>query len=173
MKRHKISAHLENFYSPFPILTNKIVLAGSESEPVSLSKSKKKPFIVVQSGEVKISIEDGNYFQMSKIVKEGEVIYSKLAVINYMLNFKSMFFIFFMGSQHPVLNSETISTSLFLVQEVLDWESKWTKITVALSILPKKIIYRFPFLKQNNKCCGGKKLQFRDSKLVAEIPWTK
>ena len=26
---------------------------------------------------------------MSKIVKEGEVIYSKLAVINYMLNFKS------------------------------------------------------------------------------------
>ena len=48
--------------------------------------------IVVQSGEVKISIEDGNYFQMSKIVKEGEVIYSKLAVINYMLNFKSKFY---------------------------------------------------------------------------------
>ena len=69
-----------------------IVIAGLESEPVSQSKSEKKPFIVVQSGEVKISIEDGNYFQMSKIVKEGEVIYSKLAVINYMLNFKSKFY---------------------------------------------------------------------------------
>ena len=69
-----------------------VVLAGSESESVSQSKSKKKPFIVVQSGEVKISIEDGNYFQTSKIVKEGEVIYSKLAVINYMLNFKSKFY---------------------------------------------------------------------------------
>ena len=70
-----------------------VVLAGSESESVSQSKSKKKKFfIVVQSGEVKISIEDGNYFQMSKIVKEGEVIYSKLAVINYMLNFKSKFY---------------------------------------------------------------------------------
>ena len=48
--------------------------------------------IVVQSGEVKISIQDGSSFQVSKIVKEGEVIYSKLAVINYMLNFKSNLF---------------------------------------------------------------------------------
>ena len=45
--------------------------------------------IVIQSGEVKLTIQDGNSFQVSKIVKDGEVIYSKLAVINYMLNFKS------------------------------------------------------------------------------------
>ena len=47
--------------------------------------------IVVQSGEVKLSIKDGNSFQVSKIVNEGQVIYSKLAVINYLLNFKSKF----------------------------------------------------------------------------------
>jgi len=45
--------------------------------------------VVVQSGELKLTIQDGNSFQVSKIVKDGEVIYSKLAVINYMLNFKS------------------------------------------------------------------------------------
>ena len=48
--------------------------------------------IVVQSGEVKVSIKDGSSFQVSKIVTEGQVIYSKLAVINYLLNFSSKFF---------------------------------------------------------------------------------
>ena len=42
--------------------------------------------IVVQSGEVILSFKDGGSFQMSKSIKNGGVIYSKLAVIQYLLN---------------------------------------------------------------------------------------
>ena len=80
---------------------------------------------------------------MSKIVKEGEVIYSKLAVINYMLNFKSKFSIFFMGSQQPILNSDPMNY-FTIFDFVLIWSKRFLienqneQRIGGLFILPKK-----------------------------------
>ena len=70
---------------------NQIVMAF---RPLSIGQGVKlnslvniqEKIVVVQSGEVKLEIKEGN-FQLSRLVKNGGVIYSKLSVINYLLNF--------------------------------------------------------------------------------------
>ena len=61
-------------------------------EPVTYNQGEKikeihEKIIVVQQGQVKLRLDEG-HFHMEKIVSNGGVIYSKLAVINFLLNGK-------------------------------------------------------------------------------------
>ena len=62
--------------------------------------------VVVQNGEVTLAFTDGPY-QVCRIVKNGEVIYSKLAVIQYLLNYP--------GHPEDVPMIETNKATTFLI----------------------------------------------------------
>ncbi len=83
--------------------------------------------IVVQNGEVKLSINDSNNFSMCKLVKPGGVIYSKLAVINYLLNFKSH------PEAIPLLETTKPTTLLVLHFNVLKSLTNEEAITCSIS----------------------------------------
>lgn len=83
--------------------------------------------IVVQNGEVKVTVKDGDKFTMTSLVKNGELIYSKLAVINYLLGFKH---------HHPedVPMLETSKSSILLILPFSVLKSLTTDEAVTCSI---------------------------------------
>ena len=71
--------------------------------------------VVVQTGEVTLAFTDGKdtNFQISRVVKNGEVIYSKLAVIQYLLNYPGH------PEDVPIIETNKATTFLILPFKVL------------------------------------------------------